>query len=75
MVAKIEQEDNYVIVKESKLQGAEVTATDLRAGAALILAGLAAEGETRINEIYHVKRGYENFVEKLSQVGVDLKIK
>lgn len=53
----------------TKLAGAPVMASDLRAGAAMILAGLAAEGETRVQRIYHVDRGYERIVEKLSGVG------
>jgi UDP-N-acetylglucosamine 1-carboxyvinyltransferase len=44
-------------------------ATDLRASVSLILAGLAAEGETRVNRVYHLDRGYERLVEKLSGVG------
>jgi UDP-N-acetylglucosamine 1-carboxyvinyltransferase len=51
------------------LKGAEVTATDLRAGAALILAGLAAEGETVISDVYHIDRGYDSIVEKIKSVG------
>lgn len=58
----------------TKLKGAQVTATDLRAGACLILAGLAAEGTTIIDEVEHVLRGYENIVEKLSNVGAKLSI-
>ena len=46
------------------LQGAQVISTDLRAGAAMVLAGLVAEGTTEIAEIYHIERGYVNFVEK-----------
>lgn len=55
-----------------KLVGAEVMATDLRASVALVLAGLVAEGETVVNRIYHLDRGYENIVEKLSGVGAKL---
>jgi UDP-N-acetylglucosamine 1-carboxyvinyltransferase len=51
------------------LHGAKVVCTDLRAGAALVLAGLAAEGTTEISEIYHVERGYSNFIEKFRGVG------
>ena len=54
--------------------GTEVTATDLRAGACLILAALCAKGKTTINEIEHVLRGYENIVEKLSNVGAKISI-
>lgn len=54
--------------------GANVMSSDLRAGMALVLAGLQAEGITTIDRIYHIERGYENFVEKLSNCGADLKI-
>ncbi len=56
------------------LVGKEVEATDLRAGACLILAGLKAEGETVVNNVEHVLRGYENIVEKLSSVGAKMEI-
>ncbi len=56
-----------------KLSGAPVMATDLRASAGLVLAGLAAEGETIIDRIYHVDRGYERIEEKLSALGADIK--
>ena len=56
-----------------KLHGASVKATDLRAGAALVMAGLVAEGETRVSEIYHIDRGYSNLVDKLSKLGADIK--
>jgi UDP-N-acetylglucosamine 1-carboxyvinyltransferase len=48
-------------------------ATDLRASASLVLAGLVAEGETRIDRIYHLDRGYERIEEKLSQLGARIK--
>ncbi|KKI89710.1 UDP-N-acetylglucosamine 1-carboxyvinyltransferase [Bacillus sp. SA1-12] len=54
------------------LQGAEVAATDLRAGAALILAGLCAEGHTRVTELKHLDRGYVNFHTKLQALGADI---
>lgn len=56
-----------------KLHGADVKATDLRAGAALVMAGLVAEGTTRVFDIYHIDRGYSNLVEKLSGLGADIK--
>lgn len=56
-----------------KLTGAEVMATDLRASVALVLAALVAEGETTINRIYHLERGYENIVGKLSACGANIK--
>ncbi|AGH50010.1 MULTISPECIES: UDP-N-acetylglucosamine 1-carboxyvinyltransferase [Sphingomonadales] len=55
-----------------KLRGAEVMATDLRASMSLVLAGLAAEGETQVHRVYHLDRGYERLEEKLSQVGADI---
>jgi len=54
------------------LQGAEVAATDLRAGAALILAGLCAEGHTRVTELKHLDRGYVDFHKKLASIGADI---
>ncbi|MDQ1238121.1 MAG: UDP-N-acetylglucosamine 1-carboxyvinyltransferase [Thermodesulfobacteriota bacterium] len=56
-----------------KLSGAHVQATDLRASASLILAGLAAEGTTEIHRVYHLDRGYENIEEKVSQLGADIR--
>jgi UDP-N-acetylglucosamine 1-carboxyvinyltransferase len=55
-----------------KLVGAEVMATDLRASMSLVLAGLAAEGETRVHRVYHLDRGYERLEEKLSAVGAEI---
>jgi UDP-N-acetylglucosamine 1-carboxyvinyltransferase len=56
-----------------KLTGAPVMASDLRASAALILAGLVSEGETLVQRIYHLDRGYEKIEEKLSALGADIK--
>ena len=56
-----------------KLHGSEVSATDLRAGAALVIAGLVAEGQTVVNDIYHIERGYEKFVEKFEKLGAKIK--
>ncbi|HEX7820687.1 MAG TPA: UDP-N-acetylglucosamine 1-carboxyvinyltransferase [Sphingobium sp.] len=55
-----------------KLMGAQVMATDLRASMSLILAGLAAEGETQVNRVYHLDRGYERLEEKLGAVGAQI---
>ncbi len=55
-----------------KLLGCQVRATDLRAGAAMVLAGLVAEGLTEITDIFHIDRGYENLVYKLKQLGADI---
>jgi UDP-N-acetylglucosamine 1-carboxyvinyltransferase len=57
----------------SKLKGAPVMATDLRASVSLVLAGLVAEGETIVSRIYHLDRGYENLVGKLNECGADIK--
>ena len=61
------------IVGVDKLHGANVKATDLRAGAALVIAALVAEGQTRISDIYHIDRGYSNLVEKFTKLGADIK--
>lgn len=62
-----------IIYGVEKLKGAEVMASDLRAGAALVLAGIAAEGVSKISHIYHLDRGYENLEEKLSSLGAKIK--
>jgi UDP-N-acetylglucosamine 1-carboxyvinyltransferase len=54
------------------LAGAQVMATDLRASMSLIIAGLAAKGETQVNRVYHLDRGYERLEEKLQGVGADI---
>ena len=56
----------------SKLNGADVVATDLRAGAALIIAGAIAEGTTRISNLNHIDRGYENIEEKFRKLGLNI---
>lgn len=61
------------IVGVDKLHGADVKATDLRAGAALVMAGLTASGQTRISDIYHIDRGYSKLVEKFTKLGADIK--
>lgn len=74
MRADIRLENNSAIVKGvEKLSGAPVMASDLRAGAALVLAGLAAENETKVLRVYHIDRGYEHLENKLSKVGADIK--
>lgn len=74
MGADITLKGNTAICKGvDKLTGAEVMATDLRASASLVLAGLTAEGETTVNRIYHIDRGYECIEEKLSQLGGKIK--
>ena len=61
-----------VIPGGKQLHGAKVRATDLRAGAAMVLAGLAATGMTEISEIHHIERGYEDFVNKFKSLGADI---
>jgi UDP-N-acetylglucosamine 1-carboxyvinyltransferase len=74
MGAKIRLNGNVAIIKGVEyLTGAPVMATDLRASASLILAGLAAKGETWVERIYHVDRGYERIEEKFSILGADIK--
>jgi len=72
--ASIDVEGNAAIVKGvDKLTGANVMATDLRASACLVIAGLVAEGETTIDRIYHLDRGYERIEEKLSALGARIR--
>jgi len=74
MGANIRLEGNTAICKGVKcLTGAPVMATDLRASASLVLAGLVADGETVIDRIYHIDRGYERIEEKLAQLGADIR--
>lgn len=73
MGANIRLEGHTAIIKGvDKLTAAPVMATDLRASAGLVLAGLAAEGETLVDRIYHVDRGYERIEEKLGQLGATI---
>ena len=64
--------DMATVVGVEKLRGAPVMATDLRASVCLVLAGLVAEGETVVNRVYHLDRGFERLEEKLSGVGADI---
>ena len=61
-----------IVVGVNRLVGAPVMASDLRASAALVLAGLAAEGTTIVNRIYHIDRGYEHIEKKLASLGADI---
>ena len=75
MGADIEINDRTITVRGPiKLQGKEVITTDLRAGAALIVAALAAEGETNIKEVKHVLRGYAGLIKKLTKVGAEISL-
>jgi UDP-N-acetylglucosamine 1-carboxyvinyltransferase len=72
--ADIRIDGNTAFVKGSaKLQGATVMATDLRASASLIIAGLVADGETHIERIYHLDRGYEHIEAKLTRLGANIR--
>ncbi len=74
MGAKIKLDGRTAVIDGSrKLSGARVRATDLRAGAALVVAALAAQGETIIDDIEHLERGYANFEQKLTDIGVSIK--
>ena len=73
MGADIRVEGNRAVVcGKPKLSGAPVMASDLRAGAVLVLAGMAAVGETAVSRIYHIDRGYEGIEEKLAGIGADI---
>ncbi|RLK62900.1 UDP-N-acetylglucosamine 1-carboxyvinyltransferase [Atopobacter sp. AH10] len=75
MGAKMRVEDDMILVDGPiKLSGAEVAASDLRAGACLIIAGLMAEGTTYISNIDHILRGYSHIVEKLRGIGADIEM-
>ncbi len=74
MGAKIKIDGRTSFVEgQEKLTGCQVKATDLRAGAAIVLAGLVADGETQIGYIHHIDRGYDNLVQKLVSLGADIK--
>jgi len=71
--AQIELKGNQAVIRGiERLQGAPVMATDIRASAALVIAALVAEGETRISRIYHLDRGYEGLEQKLRSLGADI---
>jgi UDP-N-acetylglucosamine 1-carboxyvinyltransferase len=70
----IQIEGNTAIIRGvERLTGAPIMATDLRASASLVLAGLVAEGETIVDRIYHIDRGYENIEEKLGGLGARIR--
>ncbi len=74
MGARIKTEGKCAIIEGNQnLHGTEVNATDLRAGAALVLAGLVADGTTTVSDIYHIERGYEKFTEKIIALGGKIK--
>ena len=72
--ADIRLEGNTAIIKGvPKMTGAPLMATDLRASACLVLAGLVAEGDTVVDRVYHIDRGYENIEEKLGGLGARIR--
>jgi UDP-N-acetylglucosamine 1-carboxyvinyltransferase len=74
MGADIRLEGNVAVCRGvDRLTAAPVMATDLRASAGLVLAGLVAEGETLVDRIYHIDRGYENIEGKLAALGADIR--
>ena len=74
MGAKIKIDGRTSVVEgQEKLTGCQVKATDLRAGAAIVLAALVAEGETQVGYIHHIDRGYDNLVQKLVSLGADIR--
>ena len=76
MGAKITTEGKTAIIKGvRKLYGTTVKATDLRGGAALVVAGTAAKGITKVENIEYILRGYEDFSKKLEKIGVDIELK
>lgn len=75
MGANISLKDNIAYIKGvSRLRGSQVKATDLRSGAALVCASLAAEGITQIFAIEHIERGYEDLILKLKALGANIKL-
>jgi len=76
MGAEIELQNNnsVALVKGVvRLVGAQVMATDLRASARLVIAGIAADGETTVDRVYHIDRGYQQIEERMQRLGVDIR--
>ena len=75
MGGRFRQEGNMLVVEgRRKLYGATVKSTDLRGGAALILAGLCAKGQTRVEDAEYILRGYDKIDQKLIQLGADIQL-
>jgi UDP-N-acetylglucosamine 1-carboxyvinyltransferase len=73
MGSQIRVEGHHAVIRGvERLSGAPVRAPDIRAGAALVLGGLCAEGETRVYDVGHIERGYEDFVAKLKGLGAEI---
>ena len=72
MGAKIDVSDQISVIHGGTLSGADVKMTDLRAGAAMVLAGLVADGHTEIYGLDHLKRGYYKLLEKLTSLGAEI---
>ncbi len=73
MGADIRTEGHHAVVRGvPQLSGAPVKAPDIRAGAALVVAALGADGETLVRDVHHIDRGYEDFVGKLRSLGADV---
>ena len=76
MGADIRTEGHHAVVRgRDRLSGAQVRAHDIRAGAAVVIAGLRADGETVVGDAHHLDRGYDQFVEKLQSLGADVERK
>ena len=76
MGADIRIDGHHALVKGvGQLSGAPVKSPDLRGGAALVLAGLVADGETEVTDVYHIERGYESFAEKLTGIGAKVAVR
>ena len=75
MSAQIQVDGKVAVIEGvDHLTGAPVEACDLRAGAALIIAGLAAQGVTEVGQVQHIERGYEDIIRKLSGIGADIHV-
>ncbi|MBI3038143.1 UDP-N-acetylglucosamine 1-carboxyvinyltransferase [bacterium] len=73
MGANLSIRDRTVVIKGvEKLKGAPLVATDLRAGAAMVIAGLVADGRTEVSKVHHIHRGYQNFVERINALGAKI---
>jgi UDP-N-acetylglucosamine 1-carboxyvinyltransferase len=76
MGAEVQVDGRVAVIEGGRgLSGALVHACDLRAGAAMVIAGMAASGETVIEDVHFIERGYERFVEKLSSLGADISVR